>query len=420
MPSFRELIPVRFNDRKYLPTKSPRRDDLGRTTYEHAPEVTYDAASDLWETTNWLMNDSFDRRNFHIAVLESEGTVTQNLPRFLDNSLLNPYPVATYTETSFPEGDLDVRILKESPRPSHVYIVASIQKPVDIYRANLMAEYYTTVLGAECATLVASYITGLRQDKNVDKEGKPRNNPLNTDAVIGMLAPFFDRYICLEPHSSAAQSLAMVRHNRPLAPLSPWMNMVDKPIREGVTVVEKNGVMRYEFNHDNTIIIRPDKGRNIAGCRIEDFYGFPGIALKKIRLSDKEVIYILPEGLEEILRGKVAIAYDDLGSTFSTLGGIAKAMEGYGAEALFAFIVHGQFTENWQENIAPSVLKKIYVADTVKPLGDIAGHPKIERVSLTQTLRDLIEADVNSVNFWRDPNFSHMILQPQNHNEEAE
>ena len=94
-----------------------------------------------------------------------------------------------------------------------------------------------------------------------------------------------------------------------------------------------------------------------------------------------------------------------------TIHAITEALQGYGAKSLAVCLVHCKFTPGWENKIKHPLFSIILGTDSRQPIGNINIAESIEIVSLEPLLRQIIEADIKGVNFWKDLQFKKMILQ---------
>lgn len=389
-----------------------KRDQLDRVVIDHAPELPYEFSESFWEATNKRMDETIDRSDFQIVFADMQrGDLISNLAQ--DTEMTGAHQPASIFEDRFPDQEPDRRVIGERPGVEHAYIIASILDEADFSRVRGIADHYKHTLGTEFITLIAPYLATTRQDKNVDKEGsayKPKT--INIRAELGGLSPFIDRLIAFEPHSSATQYYA-AQCGIPLAPLSPWKPVMEELMKEGIYVPQED--RETMINQDNTVIVGPDQGRNIAAVRISQHFGLPYVSFKKVRLSGYEVeVHELSIEDQNKVNGRIALSYDDEGSTFGTVRRLSDALQRYNASAFGVAVVHGKFTGDWRHNVRHPLLTKILVTDSRAPISRIDdgyNGPKIATMSLKDFTYEVIEADIQRVNFWSYPKFSPSILQ---------
>jgi len=384
----------------YLPGKKPTKDKLGRRLFVRAPELTYQFSSSFWQTKNKEINRKIKRNDCQIVVLTPhQDDVTHVIYKLLRSRRLGKYPVATTIEQKFPDGELNILLDDEAVGAKSVYLVASILNEIDFGRVRKVADHYKNTLGAKFVTLICPYLGYSRKDKNVTPQGDYEPSATSIRAEIGGLAGFVDRMMVIEPHSSATQTCAAL-FGMPLTPISPWKMMVEELSR------------KIKLSAKNTVVLRPDEGRNLAASRIAEYLKIPSVSFDKVRLSGQAVsVYKLSDREKELVKDKTALIYDDEASIMGTVYAIAEALQGYGAKALNICLVHCKFTPGWENKIKHPLFAHILGTDSRQPIGNINIADNIELVSLAPLLRQLIEADIEGINFWQDQKFKDMLLQ---------
>lgn len=385
---------------KYRPGKKPTKDKFGRRLFTHAPELTYEFSSRFWQNKNNEINKKIKRKNCQIVVLTPHrDDVTHEIYKSLKHKPLGKYPVATTIEQEFPDGELKILIENEAIKAQSIYIIASILNERDFSRVKKVADHYKNTLGTKYVALVCPYLGSTREDKNVNPKGEYEPNVTSIRSEIGSLSVFIDRMIVVEPHSSATQTCAAL-FGIPLAPISPWKLMIDELSK------------KIKINPENSIVLRPDDGRNLATIRIQNYLKILSASFDKVRLSGQAVsIYKLSEAEQKLIKNKICLVYDDEASTMGTIYAIAEALQGYGAKSLAVCLVHCKFTPGWENKIKHSLFSKILGTDSRQPIGNINIAENIEIVSLEPLLRQIIEADMEGINFWKDKEFKEMVLQ---------
>lgn len=321
------------------------------------------------------------------------------------------HPGATVFEEDFPDGDKNLRVIDESTNAQHVYIVASLYREADFARVRRVADHYLNTLNAEWVTLITPYMGSTRQDKNVDRKGHYTSNTLNIRSDLGSLSGVVHRIIVCEPHSSATQTYA-AQLGIPLAPLSPWKPVMEELIKDGVLVPGKRS--KVAITPDNAVVIGPDRGRNLAATRIAEHFALPYVSLDKVRDTQHDVFYHdMSKADQEIVQGKIAISYDDEGSTFGTASRLASALQRYGMAAFAMGVVHGKLTHRWRDNIAQPLLTEVLITDSREPISKIGpdNSAKVRVMTLTPFLYQVVEADIEGLNFWNHPELSSLVIQ---------
>lgn len=386
-----------------------RRTSEGQLVVDRAAQLRYEDSSRHWQALNDEMSERIDRRNFQIVPLFSK---RDNLPGNLYPMGNGQSPLAELISERFPDGEPNLTILHEQPGADHLYIVGSIEGVEDYFKVLAKSDHYKHTLNAQYVTLIATYLAFTRQDKNVDSKGQYQPKTLNIRTAMRGLENFVDRMIVYEPHSTATQYYAWNAAGIPLAPITPWKSVMKEVLSQPVAVSKDELILP---DPENALIVGPDKGRNWAATRIAEEFGLPYLSLDKTRLDGFTVEFARPSDTEiALLEGRIAFVYDDEGSTFGTVNGLAKLLEKYGVRAFIPVVVHIKGSDDWSGNIDHPLIKSVYITDSREPVRDafdVYGHPKIRGLTLANLTRELIRADVEGVNFWEEPSYSGVILQ---------
>ena len=389
----------------YIPGKEPPKEKP--LVYDHSMEITWATAEKLWETVNEIRAEKslLGGDKCQVVVFQSEGDVTMSLYEKLLRSPLGEYGATTVHDKVFPDTEFEAEALNALPGAEHIYFVASLVKPEDIDRVLAVGNYYKKILNAKQITLVCSFLRTTRQDKNVDKTGDLTPSMPNIYTTLQQLASVVDRMIVFEPHSSSTQAFA-AQLGVPLAPLSPWRYLMEQVFERG----SKKDGKHVDMKKAQKRIVRPDKGRYIAAARISNLFGILSIICGKMRVSPTETRIIF-ENLPQEMNNITALCFDDEINTMETVGNIANGL------SVLAFIiaaVHAKFTNSWKDIVRNPKITKVFVSDSRKPVGDINDpeiKDKVEVISLATLVYGIIRADMQGINFWKDKEYSTMLLQ---------
>jgi len=381
--------------------KKPVRED-GVLVVRHAPEIPWEVAALEWDWRNNKMEQSgVNRENCQLVIMPNMGDVTNSLYRDLQKNQLGAYPVAITREESFNDGEYEILVDDGVRKAESVYLIGSLLSEFDYFRAMRVADYYKDILNAEIVTLVSPFLGFGRGDKNVDSGGNYVSRTIPIRTVMKALGAFVDRIMVFESHSSATQVAGLV-NGISVAPFTPCFFMMDE-LRK-----------KEQFSREDSVFVRPDFGRNIAARRAERYLGIPGVGFNKKRLSGTEIEVMELTGEEQALvRGRKAVIFDDEASSMETIWEIANLLETYGVKGVYVCLAHCKFTRGWRDRIKHSLFKIVLGTDSRCPVGNIEMSGVIKKVSLTPLIKELIQADIEGVNFWEDERYRQMILQTQ-------
>lgn len=401
-----------------IASRAPHLGENGAMIYDHSIAVPYSYSEKIWGGLNAkIERRGINRANTQIVTLPLHKDATESFTESLKKKPIGPYAVGTHTASLWPDSDIDLKALNIDPRAESVYIVGSLLTSEDFNTARSIALYCKQIMGIPVVTMVCPSIGKARQDKNVDKEKKFKPVTLNIATEMIASAPFFDRMIVFEPHSSATQAFA-AQARMPLLPISLWKPLTDHMMKTGIplTTDEKISVIPTP---ENATGIRPDVGRNLAFTRIEQQTGIRGVAFDKTRIDGKNTsMKKLSKADQKFVKGRIGFGYDDEVSTMGTLEQILNHLQQYGLLA-FAFmsaygkLIPGTGPEDpgWEERIQHPLLTKMYMSNAREPVGDPKKSSKIEIVDVAPFMREIIEADIKGVDFWRNPHYSPYVLQ---------
>lgn len=402
-------------DLRFVNHSAPTLRADGTTLIDHATEISYTWASKLWNARIKRLEKIKD--DYQVVVLPphpgdvAEKIIDSKLPVFSAK-----YPLATCVREQFPGNEEDrLHIVNEAPLAKHIYLIASPTTKADVLDIQRVAWHYSNVLRAEYITAILPFFPGTRQDKNVDPNGEYMPSPINIAADIESLTRV-NSFMAIEAHSFATETAASTIE-KPLLPTTPWKFLIGKILNTPIKISKSKTIT---LTVENTVEVRPDQGRNIAALRAAKYYQLESASFIKKRLDPKTVTLEMKASDRRKVLDKECIVYDDEFATASTLAKIATKLNEYGAKGLTVVGVHGKFLGNWEENIQNPIIRKIFISDSRSPIGNIKSYlksGKIEVLSVESFIASLIEADLQGVNFWKDANYKHLVLQSMGRSE---
>ncbi len=269
----------------------------------------------------------------------------------------------------FPDGERRIRI-NEPIGGEHVFIVQSANTPVD---TNYMELFFLIDAakrsGAASVTAVVPYFGYQRQD-HLFREGEA----VSLDVIKTILEKMgANRLISVEMHSVKIPDIFTI----PVKHLSALSLFAQQMRDEGW--VEKE-----------TVLVTPDMG---GVARIEKFSQLLdtmeyAVVEKKRDLGNGTISIASIEG--NLTGKKRAILLDDMISSGKTIMLAAEKLQEKGVEEVMAFATHAVFSEDAAEKLQKSVLKKVFVTDTVSIPKD-KQFEKLVTLSVAPTIAESIQ-----------------------------
>lgn len=220
----------------------------------------------------------------------------------------------------FPDGESYVRILSDvAGRP--VDLVCTLARPDDGFLRIAFAADAARALGASEVTLIAPYLSYMRQDRRFQP-----GEAITSKTFARLLSSTFDRLVTVDPHLHRYPALSALYtipadtlHAAPL--LADWIAAeVDQPL-----------------------IIGPDEESEQWVSAIARRITAPYAVLRKIRHGDRNVDVELPDLSE--WRARRPVLVDDIASSGQTLVEAARKLPLQGFRRPVCAVVHGVFAE---------------------------------------------------------------------------
>jgi ribose-phosphate pyrophosphokinase len=239
----------------------------------------------------------------------------------------------------FPDGETYVRLLSDvTDRP--VDLVCTLARPDDGFLALIFAADAARALGAREVTLIAPYLSYMRQDRRFQL-----GEAVTSKTFARLISSSFDRLVTVDPHLHRYPALsalyaipAYTLHAAPL--LADWI----------ATEIEK------------PLIIGPDEESEQWVSAIADRIGAPYSVLRKIRHGDRNVDIELPDLSQ--WKGRFPILVDDIASSGRTLIEAARKLPLQGFQRPVCAVVHGVFAEDSYERLK-ALAAKIVSSDSI-------------------------------------------------------
>lgn len=253
-----------------------------------------------------------------------------------DTLELSSYKVAIH---HFPDKESLVTLPEK--KSDHIIFYLSLDYPNNKLIELLLACKTVRKQGVKCLTLVAPYLSYMRQDKSFHKEEAV------SQVIIGQwLSELFDNVITVDPHLHRISSLDEVIPNTKNIVLSAtsllgeFVKSLNKPV--------------YLLGPDEESLQWVKQVAKIS----QSLYS---VAAKK-RFSDIQVEIQLPENN---FQDQHIILIDDVISTGNTVAETATKLYTKGAQQVDVIATHALFTKDAMETLNNSNIKNIWSSDSI-------------------------------------------------------
>ncbi len=258
----------------------------------------------------------------------------------------------------FPDGESLIRL--PPSLPEHVIVCRSLNQPNDKLIELLLCATTARELGAKRLTLVAPYLSYMRQDiANQPGEAVSQR-------IVGkLLADLFDDVLTVDPHLHRISALTQA---------IPIKNAIS------LTAADQIGIfLKAKFNH--AVLLGPDSESEQWVGTIAGNIGFDYAIADKNRLGDKQVEMALPD---RDFGSQPVVIIDDMASTGRTLAKAAGLLQDAGCQDIYAVVTHALFCGDAYTYILEAGVKTIWSTDSID-------HPS-SCIKLDGLLADAIKA----------------------------
>ncbi len=240
----------------------------------------------------------------------------------------------------FPDAESFIRLPPELP--AHVIICRSLNQPNDKLIELLLCATTARELGAKRVTLVAPYLSYMRQDiANQPGEAVSQR-------IIGkLLAGLFDDVITVDPHLHRISSLDQAI-----------------PIKNAISLTAADEIGRFlKQKLKRALLLGPDSESEQWVAAVARKSGFEYAIADKKRYGDKRVEISLPD--RDYSQIPVVII-DDMASTGRTVAGAARLLQSVGSKDIYAVVTHALFCGDAEIHILQAGIKAIWTTDSIE------------------------------------------------------
>ncbi len=287
--------------------------------------------------------------------------LAEKIARCLDDGL------GKITLDNFPDGEVSVRI-EEDVRGRDVFLVQSTCPPVNnnLMELLIMIDSFKRASAARI-TAVLPYYGYARQDRK-DQGRVPITAKLVADLITRAGA---DRVLALDLHAAQIQGFFDIPvdhlHGGPV--INEYIRSLEIPLRDFVVLSPDEGSIKRALMHQKKlggVIAIIDKRRASA--------------------TQTQAANLIGASLD----GKVAVIFDDMISTASSVVNAANVAKLNGAREVYACATHAVLCGRAVEELRNAPLKEVVVTDSI-PVPPDKQLPNIKALSVSKLLADAIK-----------------------------
>ncbi len=286
---------------------------------------------------------------------------------------------------TFSDGEQYVQFL-ENLRGKHIFLVQSTNQPADNWLRLFLAIDAARGASAREINVVIPYFGYARQDR----KAKPRE-PVSARVYAMILESL-----------GSTRLLTMDLHNDAIGGFFRRTN-VDYLYARPVFIARFKEFFAKALENDDLVVVSPDAGGVV---RAQSY------AKRLMKNADLAIIHKerdIPNQVARMklvgdVKGKVALIVDDLVDTCGTLQRASELLVENGAKEVYAMATHGVLSGKALENIEKSLMKRVFITDSIStnrdlgkkveivPVGELFGDA-IRRIEEGESLSALFEAE---------------------------
>lgn len=264
----------------------------------------------------------------------------------------------------FNNGEIQVMI-NESVRGKDIFIVQPTCGPIvndNVMELLIMADAFRRA-SAATITAVVPYYGYARQDRKA-RGREPITSKLMADLMV---AAGITRVVTVDLHAAQIQGFFNI----------PFDHMLGGPLMAEYIKSK---------NLDDLIVVSPDLGGVARARKFAEELNCSMAIIDK-RRPEPGVAEVM--NLIGSVEGKTCVMVDDMVDTAGSLCEGARALEKFGAKAVYACCTHGILTDPALSRIAASNITELVITNTI-PLAPNKKHPKIKVLSIAPILAETI------------------------------
>ncbi len=268
----------------------------------------------------------------------------------------------------FPEGEVEVRI-SEHVRGADVFLIQGTSPPPNdnLMELLIMTDALSRASAARITAVVPFFGYGRQDRKN--QPGVPITAKLVANLITAAGA---DRLLTIDLHAAQIQGFFDI----------PVDHLYAAPV-----LVKQLKKFFTPARRKKLTIVSPDVGGIKGADHFARDFQCPLAIVDKRRMGNErtEVQNVIGE-----VRGRDILIVDDMVSTGGSLAGAARVLKSQGAGDIYAVVTHPVLPGRAVETLNDSLMKTIWVSDTI-PLNEAAARsPKFKIISMAELLGEAI------------------------------
>lgn len=256
----------------------------------------------------------------------------------------------------FPDGEIKLR-LPES-LPAQVVILRTLNNPNEKLIELLLAAQTARDLSARNLTLVAPYLSYMRQDVAFHP-----GEAISQRIVGRFLASLFDAVITVDPHLHRVATL------QEAVPVANAIVLSGAPLLADLIAAQRQ----------NPLLLGPDEESAQWVAQAATRHGFDHAVCRKVRHGDRVVEVTLPD---VALSGRQVVLLDDVASTGHTVAQTARLLLANGATSVDVAVTHALFADDALQVMQEAGIREVWSTDCIN-------HPS-NAVSMATTIAEAL------------------------------
>lgn len=240
----------------------------------------------------------------------------------------------------FPDGESYIRVISDV-YGKEVILVCTLHQPNDKLLPLLFLANNLKDLGAKKITLIAPYLSYMRQDKKFNS-----GEAITSDYFAKLISSFSDELITIDPHLHRRHSMSEI-YSIPCKVIHA-SELISNYIKDNITM---------------PLLIGPDSESEQWVSKVAENANAPFIILQKVRLGDKDVKITVPQ--VEKYMDYTPVLVDDIISTARTMMEIISHLKSESMKPAVCIGVHAVFSGNAFEELKKSGTVEIITCNTI-------------------------------------------------------